>query len=144
MGCLTSWTFFLCNEPFWLAHYPTKKTLWKLPKMKFSFGRWSESPLVHLYRWKDDHFGQSTCGAIRNIWGNILRTWGPCENLKRTDWEHEKVKKFNTHTRPPWKTKPWVFQMHVILPHCLGKISIPTFVCQHFQTIGGLTHESIN
>jgi hypothetical protein len=81
--------------------------------------------------------------AIRNIWVNTLRTWGPCENLKRTDWEHEIVKKFNTHTCPPQKTKPWVFQMHVLLPHCLSKISIPTFVCHHFQTIGGLTHESI-
>jgi len=91
LGVPNKLNFFLCNQPFWLAHYPTKKTFWRLPKMKFSFGRWSESPLVHLFRWKDNHFGQIKCGAIRNIWGKRLRTWGPCENLKRTDQEHEKV-----------------------------------------------------
>ncbi len=112
--------------------------------MKISFGRWSESPLVHLSRGKDDHFGQIKCGAIRNIWRNTLRTWGPCENLKRTDREHEKVTKFNTHTRPPQKTKPQVFQIHALLPHCLDKMSIPTLVGHHFQIIAELAHESIN
>ncbi len=92
--------FFSLQWAILIGPLPNEKTLWRLPKMKISLGRWSESPLVHIYRWKDDHFGQSKCGAIRNIWGNTLRTQEPCANLKRTDWEHEKVKKIQ-HPHPP-------------------------------------------
>jgi hypothetical protein len=104
MGCLTSWILFVCNEPFLLAHYPTKKNTSKGPQNEIFFWKMEWTPLVHLYRWKDDHFGQNKCGAIRNIWENTLRTWGPCENLKGIDWEQEKVKKIqrpHPHTPSP-------------------------------------------
>jgi hypothetical protein len=97
MGVPNKLDFFSLQWAIFIGPLPNQKNTLKAHQMKFSFGRWRESPFVHLYRWKDDHFGQIKCGAIRNIWGNTLRTWGPCENLKRTDQEHEKIQ----HPHPP-------------------------------------------
>jgi hypothetical protein len=143
-GCLTSWTLFLCNEPFWLPHYPTKKKAWRLPKTKVSLED-GVNPLWSTYiREKMTTLGKTsvvlsaTSGGTHLKLGDLSRTWKEhIENMK-------KVKKFNVQSHAPLKAKPRVFWMHAPLSYCLGRISIPTFVCHHFQTIQGLTHASIN
>jgi hypothetical protein len=94
-----------------------------------------------------EHIGEKW-HAIGNIFENTFNT---LQEALRTFWEHIGNNKAPKQSNSPHplsqkgrgkkkKKNPRLLQCMAALPHCLGKISISTFVCQSFRSrlMGGI------
>jgi hypothetical protein len=145
MGVPNKLDFFSLQWAILIGQLPNRENTLKVPQNENFFWKHWVNPLWSTYIGEDTTtLGKSNVVLLGTYagthWelGHLVITWKEqIRNMK-------KAKNSTPTPALPKRKKPWVFRMHGLLPHCLGKISIPTFVCHHFQTIGGLTHESIN